>query len=218
MNLEGKKETLGLWTSETEGAKFWLSVLTELQNRGVRDILIACVDGLKGFPDAIESVFPRAIVQICIVHQIRNSLNFVSYKDRKQVAQDLKPIYTAATIEEALIELEQFAEKWDARYPLISKSWRANWLRIEPMFGFPAEIRRAIYTTNVIESLNMSLRKITKTRAAFPSEEAAFKLIWLGLQNIEKKWTMPIRDWRLALQQLAIIFEGRLPLLGLDGN
>ena len=218
VNLEGRKETLGLWSAENEGAKFWLSVLTELGNRGVKDILIACVDGLKGFPEAIESVFPKTIVQICIVHQIRNSLNFVSYKDRKAVAADLKPVYTAATAEEALSQLELFAEKWDRKYPLIAKSWKANWLRIEPMFQFPAEIRRAIYTTNVIESINMSLRKITKTRAAFPSEDAAFKLIWLGLQNIEKKWTMPIRDWRLALQQFAIIFEGRLPLAGLDGN
>lgn len=218
VNLEGKKETLGLWTAENEGAKFWLSVLTEINNRGVSDVLIACVDGLKGFPEAIETVFPKTLVQICIVHQIRNSLNFVSYKDRKAVAADLKLIYTAATSEEALFQLEVFAEKWDSRYPLISKSWRANWSRIEPMFQFPQEIRRAVYTTNVIESLNMSLRKITKTRAAFPTEEAAFKLIWLGLQNIEKKWTMPIRDWRLAVQQFAIIFEGRLPLAGLDGN
>ena len=218
VNLEGRKETLGLWSAETEGAKFWLSVLTELQNRGVKDILIACVDGLKGFPEAIESVFPRTMVQICIVHQIRNSLAFVSYQDRKAVAADLKLIYTAATLEEALFQLELFAEKWDARYPLIAKSWRANWLRIEPMFSFPAEIRRAIYTTNVIESLNMSLRKVTKTRAAFPTEEAAFKLIWLGLRNIEKKWTMPIHNWKQALQQFAIIFEGRLPLAGLEGE
>ena len=218
VNLEGKKETLGLWTAENEGAKFWLSVLTELSNRGVKNIFIACVDGLKGFPEAIETVFPNTLVQICIVHQIRNSLNFVSDKDRKQIVADLKPIYTAATAEEALFQLELFAEKWDEKYPLISKSWRANWLRIEPMFQFPAEIRRAIYTTNVIESLNMSLRKVTKTRAAFPSEEAAFKLIWLALQNIEKKWTMPIRDWRLALQQLAIIFDERVPLAGLEGN
>lgn len=218
VNLDGKKETLGLWSSENEGAKFWLSVLTELQNRGARDILIACFDGLKGFPEAIETVFPKTMVQICIVHQIRNSLNFVSYKDLKVVAAELKPIYTAATAEEAVFQLEVFAEKWDKKYPLIAKSWRSNWSRIEPMFQFPAEIRRAIYTTNVIESLNMSLRKITKTRAAFPTEEAAFKLLWLGLQNIENKWTMPIRDWRLALQQFAIIFEGRLPLAGLDGN
>ncbi len=187
------KEALGLWTAENEGAKFWLSVLTELNNRGVKDIFIACVDGLKGFTEAIESVFPNTITQLCIVHQIRNSLAFVSYKDRKEVAADLKPIYTAATTEEAIFQLELFAEKWDAHYPLIAKSWRANWSKIEPMFQFPAEIRWAIYTTNVVESLNMSLRKITKTRAPFPTEEAAFKLLWLGLQNIEKKWTMPIR-------------------------
>ncbi len=218
VNLDGKKETLGLWSSETEGAKFWLSVLTELSNRGVKDLLIACVDGLKGFPEAIESVFPATIVQICIVHQIRNSLAFVSYQERKQVAADLKLIYAATTAEEALFQLELFAEKWDKRYPLIAKSWRANWARIEPMFGFPEEIRRAIYTTNVIESLNMSLRKVTKTRAAFPSEEAAFKLLWLGLRNIEKKWTMPIQNWKQALQQFAIIFEGRVLLAGLDGE
>ncbi|MBC7797644.1 MAG: IS256 family transposase [Pyrinomonadaceae bacterium] len=216
VNVRGKKETLGLWSSENEGAKFWLSVLTELQNRGVRDVLIACVDGLKGFPEAIESVFPKTLVQICIVHQIRNSLAFVSYQERKRVAADLKRIYSAATVNEALFELELFAEKWDGKYPLISKSWRANWTRIEPMFGFPAEIRRAIYTTNIIESLNMSLRKITKTRAVFPSDEAAFKLLWLGLRNIEKKWTMPIQNWKAALQQFAIIFDGRLPLEGLE--
>ena len=218
VNLDGKKETLGLWTAENEGAKFWLAVLTELRNRGVKDVFITCVDGLKGFSEAIESVFPKTLVQFCLVHQIRNSLAFVSYKDRKEVAADLKPIYTAATAEEAIFQLELFAEKWDARYPLIAKSWRGNWSRIEPMFQFPAEIRRAIYTTNVIESLNMSLRKVTKTRAAFPTEEAAFKLLWLRLQNIEKKWTMPIREWKQALQQFAIIFEGRLPLAGLIEN
>lgn len=218
VNLDGKKETLGLWSSENEGAKFWLSVLTELSNRGVRDVFIACVDGLKGFSEAIESVFPKTLVQLCIVHQIRNSLAFVSYKDRKQVAADLKPIYAAASAAEALAELDSFAEKWDKRYPLISKSWRANWQRIEPMFEFPAEIRRAIYTTNVIESLNMSLRKITKTRAAFPSEDAALKLLWLSLQNIEKKWTMPIQNWKQAVQQFAIIFEGRVPVAGLYQN
>ncbi len=216
VNVDGKKETLGLWSSENEGAKFWLSVLTELNNRGVKDILIACVDGLKGFPEAVEAVFPRTVVQICIVHQIRHSLAFVSYQERKEIAADLKLIYAAATKEEALFQLELFAEKWDTRYPLISKSWRHNWLRIEPMFSFPAEIRRAIYTTNIVESLNMSLRKVTKTRAAFPSDEAAFKLIGLGLRNIEKKWTMPIQNWKQALQQFAIIFEGRVPLAGLE--
>jgi putative transposase len=216
VNLEGKKETLGLWTAENEGAKFWLSVLTELQNRGVQDIFIACVDGLKGFTEAIEAVFPQTITQLCIVHQIRNSLTYISYKDRKAVAADLKPIYTAPTEDEALFALEEFAEKWNSKYPIISKSWTANWQRISPMFQFPKEIRRAVYTTNVIESLNFSLRKITKTRAAFPTEEAALKLIWLGLQNIEKKWTMPIQNWSLAMNQFAIIFEGRMPIPGLS--
>ena len=218
VNPEGKKETLGLWTAENEGAKFWLSVLTELNNRGVSDIFIACVDGLKGFSEAIESVFPETITQVCIVHQLRNSLTFVSYKDRKAVAADLKPIYTAVSEDEALFALEEFSEKWNACYPIIAKSWKSNWQRINPMFRFPQEIRRAIYTTNVIESLNYSLRKITKTRAAFPSEEAALKLLWLGLRNIEKKWTMPIQNWSLAMNQMAIIFEGRLPIPGLSEN
>ena len=217
VNLDGKKEALGLWTAENEGAKFWLSVLTELSNRGLRDVLVCCVDGLKGFSEAIESVYPKA-VELCIVHQIRNSLAFVSYKDRKAVDADLKPIYAAATVEDGFAKLELFAEKWDRKYPLIAKSWRSNRSRIEPMFGFAAEIRRAIYTTNVIESLNMSLRKITKTRAAFPSENAAFKLLWLGLRNVSKKWTMPVPNWSLAINQFAIIFEGRVPLAGLDGN
>ncbi len=218
VNLEGKKETLGLWSAENEGAKFWLTVLTELQNRGVKDIFIACVDGLKGFTESIEAVFPETITQLCIVHQIRNSLTYISYKDRKAVVADLKPIYTARTEDEALFALEELAEKWDEKYPIIAKSWKSNWQKINPMFGFPAEIRRAIYTTNVIESLNYSLRKVTKTRAAFPSEEAAIKLLWLGLQNIEKKWTMPIQNWSLAMNQMAIIFEGRLPIPGLTEN
>lgn len=215
VNSEGRKETLGLWSAENEGAKFWLSVLTELFNRGVKDIFIACVDGLKGFTEAIESVFPETITQLCIVHQIRNSLTYISYKDRKAVAADLKPIYTAPTEEEALFALEELAEKWDSKYPVIAKSWKSNWQKINPMFQFPAEIRRAVYTTNVIESLNYSLRKITKTRAAFPTEEAAIKLLWLGLRNIEKKWTMPIQNWSLAMNQMAIIFEGRMPIPGL---
>lgn len=218
VNLEGKKETLGLWSAENEGAKFWLTVLTELQNRGVQDIFIACVDGLKGFTEAIEAVFPETITQLCIVHQIRNSLTYISYQDRKAVVADLKPIYTARTEDEALFALEELAEKWDEKYPIIAKSWKSNWQKINPMFQFPAEIRRAIYTTNVIESLNYSLRKITKTRAAFPSEESAIKLLWLGLQNIEKKWTMPIQNWSLAINQMAILFEGRLPIAGLTEN
>lgn len=218
VNIEGKKETLGLWTAENEGAKFWLSVLTELNNRGVKDILIACVDGLKGFTEAIESVFPQTITQLCIVHQIRNSLTYISYKDRKAVVSDLKPIYTAITEDEALFALELFGEKWNSKYPLIAKSWNANWQRINPMFALPKEIRKAVYTTNVIESLNYSLRKITKTRAAFPTEEAAIKLLYLGLQNAAKKWTMPIQNWSLAMNQMAILFEGRMLIPGLMEN
>lgn len=218
VNLEGRKETLGLWAADTEGAKFWLSVLTEISNRGVKDIFIACVDGLKGFSEAIESVFPETITQVCIVHQIRNSLTYISYKDRKTVAADLKPIYSAPTEDEALFALEEFSEKWNAKYPIVSKSWTANWSRISPMFQFPQEIRRAVYTTNVIESLNYSLRKVTKTRAAFPTEDAALKLLYLGLQNVSKKWTMPIQNWSLAMNQMAIIFEGRMPIPGLTEN
>lgn len=218
VNLEGRKETLGLWTAENEGAKFWLSVLTELSNRGVSDIFIACVDGLKGFSEAIESVFPGTITQVCIVHQIRNSLTYISYKDRKAIAADLKPIYNAVSEDEALFALEEFAEKWNSKYPIVAKSWRSNWSRISPMFRFPQEIRRAVYTTNVIESLNFSLRKITKTRAAFPTEDAALKLLYLGLQNAAKKWTMSIQNWSLAMNQMAIIFEGRMPIPGLTEN
>lgn len=210
--------TLGLWSAENEGAKFWLTVLTELRNRGIKEIFIACVDGLKGFTESIEAVFPETITQLCIVHQIRNSLTYISYKDRKEVVADLKPIYTARTEDEALFALEELAEKWDEKYPIIAKSWKSNRSKINPMFQFPAQIRRAIYTTNVIESLNYSLRKITKTRAAFPSEESAIKLLWLGLQNIEKKWTMPIQNRSLAMNQMAIIFEGRLPIAGLTEN
>lgn len=216
VNLAGRKECLGLWISENEGAKFWLAVLTELKNRGLEDIFIVCVDGLKGFPEAIEGVYPKAITQTCVVHQIRNSLSFVSHKEKKEVALDLKPIYQAVTREEALLELELFAEKWDSKYPLIAKSWRENWNRIEPMFNFTSEIRKAIYTTNAIESLNMSLRKIIKTRGSFPSEEACLKLLYLGLKNAAKKWTMPIQNWGLAMNQFAIMFEDRLEIAELN--
>lgn len=216
VNLRGIKEVLGMWTSENEGAKFWLSIITELKNRGVRDIFIACVDGLKGFPEAIEAIFPKTQVQLCLVHLVRFSLAYVSYKDRKAVATDLKLIYRAATTGEAEENLATFAAKWDARYPSIAKSWRANWARVVPMFGFPEEIRRAVYTTNAIESLNMSLRKVIKTRASFPNDEAAFKLLYLALRNIAKKWTMPIPNWGGAMQAFAIIYEGRVPLL--EGN
>ncbi len=216
VNLQGIKEVLGLWSSETEGAKFWLSIITELKARGVKDIFIACVDGLKGFPEAIETIFPKTQVQLCLVHLVRFSLAYVSYKDRKAVVTDLKLIYRAATDEAAEQHLAAFAEKWEARYPSIAKSWRVNWARIVPMFGFPEEIRRAVYTTNAIESLNMSLRKVIKTRASFPNDEAAFKLLYLALRNIAKKWTMPIPNWSRAMQAFSIIYEGRVPTL--DGN
>lgn len=212
INLEGKKEILGLWLAQTEGAKFWLHVITELKNRGVQDILIACCDGLKGFPEAIESVFPHTTVQTCIVHMIRNSLKFVSWKTRKQVAADLKPIYTADTEDAAEEALERFGEKWDESYPMITKSWRDNWDRITPFMSFPKDIRKVIYTTNAIESLNAVLRKVTKNRKSFPNDEAAAKLLYLALKNASKKWRMPIRNWNLAINQFAIHFEGRVPV------
>lgn len=216
VNMQGLKEVLGMWASENEGAKFWLSVITELKARGVRDIFIACVDGLKGFPEAIEAVFPKTQVQLCLVHLMRFSLCYVSFKDRKAVAAGLKGVYRAATAEAAGHQLESFAEEWSGRYPSIAKSWRANWARVTPMFGLPDDIRRAVYTTNAIESLNMSLRKIIKTRASFPNDEAAFKLLYLALRNAAKKWTMPVPHWSRAMQAFAIIYEGRVPTL--DGN
>jgi putative transposase len=218
VNLSGLKEVLGMWASEGEGAKFWLSVVTELKNRGVADIYVACVDGLKGFPEAIEAVFAQTQVQLCIVHMVRHSLSYVSHRDRKQVATDLKSIYQAATLEEAERQLEEFARVWSAQYPLIVRSWRGNWARVTPMFSFPPEVRRAVYTTNAIESLNMTLRKIIKNRSLFPSDEAVFKLLYLALRNVSKKWTMPIRDWSGAMNQFAIIFEGRVPMGGLGAN
>ncbi len=213
VNLQGIKEVLGMWASETEGAKFWLGVVTELKNRGVRDIFIACVDGLKGFPEAIETVFPKTVVQLCLVHLVRYSLAYVSFKDRKALVSDLKTIYRATSLEEAEVQLVAFAARWDARYPMIARSWRSNWTRVIPMFGLPEDIRRAVYTTNAIESLNMSLRKIIKCRSSFPSEEAAFKLLYLALQNAAKKWTMPIPNWSRAMNQFAILYDGRLPML-----
>jgi len=212
INMEGDKELLGLWIEKNEGAKFWLSVLTELQNRGVKDVFIVCVDGLKGFPEAIETVFPDTQVQLRIVHQIRNSLRFVTWSDRKEVAQDLKPIYKAATIQDADEQLNAFADKWDEKYPTIAKSWRDNWEHLTPFFAYPEEIRKVIYTTNAIESMNRSLRKIIKTRGAFPSDEAATKLMYLALRNISKRWTRPIANWQAALNRFAIMFEGRVPL------
>lgn len=212
VGLDGLKEVLGLWIAQTEGAKFWLQVVTELKNRGVTDIFIACVDGLKGFPEAIESVFPQTQVQLCIVHLVRHSLNYVSWKQRKEVATDLKTIYTAATDVQAEQRLAEFSLKWDAKFPMISKSWRSNWTRVIPFFAHPPEIRKVIYTTNAIESLNMSLRKVTKARGSFPNDEAVSKLLYLALRNIAKNWTKAVPSWRNALNQFAIIYENRLPM------
>jgi len=212
VNMEGQKELLGMWITENESAKFWLSVMTELQNRGVKDIFIACVDGLTGFPEAIEAVFPKTRVQLCIVHMVRNSLSYVSYKDRKALAADLKAIYGATTLEAAEQALVDFGERWDQSYPVISKSWLTHWERVTPFFAFPEDIRKAIYTTNAIESMNMTLRKVSRHRRSFPSDESALKLIFLALGNLSKKWTMPIRNWKAALNHFAIEFEGRFPL------
>jgi len=211
INMAGEKELLGIWIAQTEGAKFWLQVITELKNRGVQDIFIACVDGLKGFPEAIETIYPKTAVQLCIVHLVRYSLNYISWKLRKEVALDLRTIYAAATVEEAEQRLDEFEEKWGAAYPSIAQSWRRNWPRIIPFFDYPPEIRKVIYTTNAIESVNMSLRKIIKNRGSFPSDEALLKLFYLALNNISKKWTMPIRDWKAALNRFTIQFEDRMP-------
>ena len=211
VRLDGIKDILGIWLEKEEGAKFWLKVITELQNRGLKDIFIACVDGLKGFPEAIESVFPATQVQVCIVHMVRNSMQYVSWKDRKKLVPDLKNIYQAVTEEQALDALTVLEQKWDSRYPMISKSWRNNWTRLSPFFAYPTEIRRAIYTTNAIESLNNSLRKVTKNRGAFPNDEAAIKLLYMALRNVMKKWTMPIRNWGTAVNQMSIIFGDRIP-------
>ena len=213
INLAGEKELLGLWIAQTEGAKFWLQVVTELKNRGVADIFIACVDGLKGFPEAIEAMFPKTTVQLCIVHMVRHSLNYVSWKQRKEVAADLRTLYTAATVDEAERQLGAFEKKWGETHPSIGQSWRRNWPRVIPFFDYPPEIRKVIYTTNAIESLNMSLRKITKNRGSFPSDEALTKLFYLAIRNIAKKWTMPIRDWKAALNRFTIQFEERMPQL-----
>src|ERR1041385_5716100 len=212
VTIEGYKEVLGLWIAQTEGAKFWLQVVTELKNRGVTDIFIACVDGLKGFPEAIESVFPQTEVQLCIVHLVRHSLNYVGWKQRQEVARNLKLIYTAATDVEAEQRLADFSLNWDAKFPMIAKSWRSNWPRVIPFFAHPPEIRKVIYTTNAIESLNMSLRKVTKTRGSFPNDEAVFKLLYLALRNIAKNWTRSMHDWKAALNRFAIVYENRLPL------
>lgn len=209
VNTQGHKELLGMWVVENEGAKFWLSVLTELKNRGVRDIFIACVDGLTGFPNAITGVFAQTKVQLCIVHLVRNSLKYVVWKDKKELAADLAKIYRSATVPEAELNLAEFGEKWDGKYPSISASWKRHWLNIITFFDYPPEIRKVIYTTNAIESLNMTVRKVIKNKRAFPSDDSMLKLVYLALKNIEKKWTMPIRDWGLAANRFSIEFGDR---------
>jgi putative transposase len=209
VDLEGRKEVLGLWTSGNEGAKFWLGVLTELKNRGVKDVLIFCVDGLKGFPQAIESVYSQAVVQLCIVHLVRSSLKYVNWKERKRVAADLKAIYRASTASQAELELTDFMARWGSKYQAIGKLWKENWERVIPFFEFPPEVRRVIYTTNAVESLHMSLRKIIKTRGSFPSEEAALKLLYLALRNASAKWEA-IQHWKQALNHFEMIWGGRI--------
>lgn len=213
VNLEGKKELLGLWLSRSEGAKFWLSCLTDLKSRGLEDIFVACIDGLAGFPEAIRAAYPQTKVQLCIVHLVRAALRYVSSTDSRQVASDLKKIYQAATVEEAERALEDFAQAWDAKYPTIAKQWRAKWADIITLFDFPPAIRRAIYTTNAIESVNSVIRKFTRNRKIYPNEESALKLIYMAIHEAAKKWTMPIHHWKQALNHFAILFEDRLPQL-----
>jgi len=213
INLAGKKDVLGLWTGATEGAKFWLNVLTELRTRGVKDIYLACVDGLKGFPQAIEAVFPEAQVQLCIVHMIRASLNYVTWKDRKEVVADLKPIYKAMTADEAERQLGEFEGKWQKKYPAISRLWRENWERVIPFFAFPEEVRKIVYTTNAVESLHMSLRKTIKTRGSFPTEEAAFKLLYLALARVVAKWDT-VQQWKQMLNYLDTMCRERIETAG----
>jgi len=210
VNLEGKKEILGLYLNESEGAKFWLQVLTDLQNRGVKDILIASVDGLKGFPEAINAVFPETEVQLCIVHQIRNSLKYVASKNQKQFAGELKKVYQAFTKEEAELELDKLEEKWGKKYPIIFDSWRNKWDNLSNYFKYAEPIRKVIYTTNIIESVHRQFRTLTKTKGAFPNDNSLLKLLYAGIQNAEKKWTMPIRNWSLTISQLNIHFKERL--------
>lgn len=211
LRTDGTKEILGLWIEQTEGAKFWLRVMSELRNRGVQDILIAVVDGLKGFPEAITAVFTQAQVQTCIVHLMRNSLEFMGWADRKVVAPLLKEIYRAETVEVAQERLEEFEQsEWGKKYPTIGPMWRRHWEQVTPFLAYPQEVRKVIYTTNALESVNMRLRKIIKNRGHFPNDEAATKLLFLALRNISKEWTMPSREWRMAMNQFAILFEERL--------
>jgi putative transposase len=210
INPQGIKELLGIWIENAEGAKFWMKVLSEIRDRGVKDILIACVDGLKGFPEAIEGIFPKTQVQLCMVHMVRNSVKYVSFKERKEVCADLKKIYTSLNAEDAEVELDAFQEKWGEQYPIISKSWRNNWAYVVPLFDYPSEIRTVMYTTNAIESAHSYLRKVTKNRPSYPSDDAAIKLLYLAIQNLTKKWSMPVRKWKAAMNQFSVIFEDRI--------
>lgn len=213
VTCHGTKEVLGMWIEKTEGAKFWLKILNELKTRGVEDMLVVCCDGLKGFPDAIETVFPQATVQTCIVHMIRNSLRYVSYKDRRAVAKDLKPVYAAPSREDARAALESFKDKWGRRYEMIASSWESNWERVVPFLDFPEEVRKVIYTTNAIEAVNSSMRKLLQYRGHFPSDEAVTKILYLALGRFEKKWTRCIRNWNAVLGQFTIFFPGRIPTI-----
>lgn len=212
ITTEGRKEILGCYTNESEGANFWLSVLTDLQNRGVQDILIACIDNLKGFAEAISTVFPKTEVQSCIVHQIRNSLKYVASKDQKEFMKELKPVYQAVSKEAAAQQLEKLAEKWSKKYPVVIGSWQRNWEKLTTYFGYPAAIRKLIYTTNTIEGYHRQIRKVTKTKGAFTSDMSLLKLIYLATQNIQKKWTQPLQNWSITVSQLSIIFPDRISL------
>lgn len=210
LNIDGKKELLGLYLSESEGANYWLSVLTDLHNRGVEDILISCVDGLVGFPEAIATIYPNTEVQLCIVHQIRNSIKYVASKHQKEFMADLKPVYRAVTKEAAEIELDRLEAKWGQQYPIVLRSWRNKWVNLSVYFKYPEYVRKAIYTTNAIEAVHRQFRKLTKTKGGFPNENSLLKLLYAGILNASKKWTMPIQNWNMTLSQLAIHFEGRL--------
>jgi transposase-like protein len=210
ISVTGHKDILGIWIGESESASFWLGVLNDLKNRGVEDILIVCKDGLTGFSEAINAVFPQTEVQLCVIHQIRNSLKYVSYKDRKSLMADLKQVYQAFTLEEAELNFIEFKNKWQKKYPLVIKSWEKNWLELTAYFKYPPEIRRIIYTTNTVEGYHRQLRKVTKTKTAYPSDEALRKIVYLATLDIARKWTMPIRDWGKCLPQLVIYFDERL--------
>jgi len=209
IDINGQKDLLGLWIGESEGANFWLSVITELRNRGVEDILIACIDGLKGFPDAISSTYPGTEIQLCIIHVLRNTLRYVATKNQKEVAKDLKAVYSAPTEEAGLAELEKVEEKWGKKYPLPLKSWKENWNNIATFFKYPEEIRKMIYTTNAVEALHRQFRKVTKSKSLFPNDDALRKMLYLAYRDLSKKWTMPVRNWAFIISHFSIIFENR---------